>query len=136
MAVSYSLPQRRPYAGAPRRGPVTRLLEDERWLAALRSEGAVAGSTVKEVAWPSVTVSRKDDPMPARRGVGRSRACSRTSVGWPPSDLKERSRARPLRRSHGRQLQSPAKTTLCRRAAAWAGHAPARGRALAGRPPI
>src|SRR5207302_8028869 len=23
----------RPYAGAPRRGPITRLLEDERWLA-------------------------------------------------------------------------------------------------------
>jgi multiple sugar transport system permease protein len=35
MAVSYSLGERRPYAGAPRRGPVTRLLEDQRWLAAL-----------------------------------------------------------------------------------------------------
>jgi multiple sugar transport system permease protein len=34
MAVSYGLAERRPYAGAPRRGPVTRLLEDERWLAA------------------------------------------------------------------------------------------------------
>jgi multiple sugar transport system permease protein len=35
MAVSYGIAQRRPYTGAPRRGPVTRLLEDERWLAAL-----------------------------------------------------------------------------------------------------
>jgi multiple sugar transport system permease protein len=32
MAVSYAVPSRA-YAGAPRRGPVTRLLEDERWLA-------------------------------------------------------------------------------------------------------
>jgi len=33
MAVPYALAERRPYARAPRRGPVTRLLEDERWLA-------------------------------------------------------------------------------------------------------
>jgi multiple sugar transport system permease protein len=33
MAVPYTLAERRPYARAPRRGPVTRLLEDERWLA-------------------------------------------------------------------------------------------------------
>src|SRR5689334_20990132 len=33
MAVPYALAERRPYASAPRRGPVTRLLEDERWLA-------------------------------------------------------------------------------------------------------
>jgi multiple sugar transport system permease protein len=33
MAVPYVLAERRPYARAPRRGPVTRLLEDERWLA-------------------------------------------------------------------------------------------------------
>ena len=33
MAVPYALAERRPYAGSPRRGPVTRLLEDERWLA-------------------------------------------------------------------------------------------------------
>jgi multiple sugar transport system permease protein len=34
MALSYVAAQR-PYAGAPKRGPVTRLLEDERWLAGL-----------------------------------------------------------------------------------------------------
>jgi multiple sugar transport system permease protein len=34
MAVSYAVPSRA-YAGAPSRGPVTRLLEDERWLAAV-----------------------------------------------------------------------------------------------------
>jgi multiple sugar transport system permease protein len=33
MTVPYALTERRPYARAPRRGPVTRLLEDERWLA-------------------------------------------------------------------------------------------------------
>ena len=33
MTVPYALAERRPYARAPRRGPVTRLLEDERWLA-------------------------------------------------------------------------------------------------------
>jgi len=32
-ASTYAISERRPYAGAPRRGPVTRLLEDERWLA-------------------------------------------------------------------------------------------------------
>src|SRR5215471_18881196 len=32
MAVSYAVPSRA-YAGAPARGPITRLLEDERWLA-------------------------------------------------------------------------------------------------------
>jgi multiple sugar transport system permease protein len=34
MAVSYAVPSRA-YAGTPNRGPVTRLLEDERWLAAV-----------------------------------------------------------------------------------------------------
>src|SRR5436190_17962922 len=34
MAISYAV-RERAYAGAPRRGPVTRLLEDERWLGAL-----------------------------------------------------------------------------------------------------
>jgi len=34
MALSYVATQR-PYVGAPKRGPVTRLLEDERWLASL-----------------------------------------------------------------------------------------------------
>lgn len=34
MAISYAV-RERAYAGVPRRGPVTRLLEDERWLAAL-----------------------------------------------------------------------------------------------------
>jgi multiple sugar transport system permease protein len=34
MAVSYAVPSRA-YVGAPNRGPVTRLLEDERWLAAV-----------------------------------------------------------------------------------------------------
>jgi len=33
MALSYAAGERRTYAGAPKRGPVTRLLEDERWLA-------------------------------------------------------------------------------------------------------
>jgi multiple sugar transport system permease protein len=32
MAVT-TYPLTRPYARAPRRGPITRLLEDERWLA-------------------------------------------------------------------------------------------------------
>jgi multiple sugar transport system permease protein len=32
MAVTYAVPSR-PYAGTPTRGPITRLLEDERWLA-------------------------------------------------------------------------------------------------------
>jgi multiple sugar transport system permease protein len=32
MAVTYAIPSR-PYAGTPTRGPITRLLEDERWLA-------------------------------------------------------------------------------------------------------
>ncbi|HZS83968.1 MAG TPA: sugar ABC transporter permease [Stellaceae bacterium] len=35
MAVPYALTERPSYAGAPRRGPVTRLLEDQRWLAAV-----------------------------------------------------------------------------------------------------
>src|ERR1700693_4244412 len=34
MAISYAV-RERAYVGAPRRGPVTRLLEDERWLGAL-----------------------------------------------------------------------------------------------------
>jgi multiple sugar transport system permease protein len=34
MAISYAVGEKA-YAGVPRRGPVTRLLEDERWLAAL-----------------------------------------------------------------------------------------------------
>src|SRR5260370_15709169 len=34
MAISYAV-RERAYAGVPRRGPVTRLLEDERWLGAL-----------------------------------------------------------------------------------------------------
>jgi multiple sugar transport system permease protein len=34
MAISYAV-RERAYVGVPRRGPVTRLLEDERWLAAL-----------------------------------------------------------------------------------------------------
>src|ERR1700719_2570330 len=34
MAISYAVGEKA-YAGGPRRGPVTRLLEDERWLAAL-----------------------------------------------------------------------------------------------------
>jgi multiple sugar transport system permease protein len=33
MAVPYAIAERRPYAGAPRRGPLTRFLEDERRLA-------------------------------------------------------------------------------------------------------
>jgi multiple sugar transport system permease protein len=33
MAIPYALTEPRPYTGAPRRGPVTRFLEDERWLA-------------------------------------------------------------------------------------------------------
>jgi multiple sugar transport system permease protein len=33
MAVSYAVPTRAAYAGTPTRGPITRLLEDERWLA-------------------------------------------------------------------------------------------------------
>src|SRR5437764_10584110 len=34
MAISYAV-RERPYAGSPPRGPLTRLLEDERWLAVL-----------------------------------------------------------------------------------------------------
>jgi len=33
MAVSYAVPSRAAYTGTPTRGPITRLLEDERWLA-------------------------------------------------------------------------------------------------------
>src|SRR5690348_7871021 len=33
MAVPHALGEGRSYAGTPQRGPVTRLLEDERWLA-------------------------------------------------------------------------------------------------------